>query len=435
MKSATVLLIAVLAAGCVSRSPYHPESAFVDANGDRTITPDELESLLAPRVGAGVGVTLVNACDAFPRDSLLVTPSELRCLERLPVGAGSALPVQDALARPLKAPRPGWLTLVLVAVLVVLLTPVLVNRVVRAAGWFFMKWTAGAWFRLGIAAQVMLSLVAAFLVILGAAAALLLIYVPELRPDMWIGFMVGARREVVAIGVLTLLVAFARAGRIVTASRRLLEIQRSDDQSVSQHPPRARLKNIVICCDGTGNRSRTARDFTRVESNVAKFFDRVLPADQCAWRQSKWYDAGVGTGTSTTSRRVALLGKAASWVGAKAPSGVLGFVEKFRTIMELGFGIGITENVTDGYREIVRQYEPGDRIFLVGWPAWRPTDQRRARHARQSTRPHDPRLRLRCDNGHRLLVRLDATGETDPRRDGDCFTRSGSPFVESPLTN
>jgi uncharacterized protein (DUF2235 family) len=200
-----------------------------------------------------------------------------------------------------------------------------------------------------------------------AAAALLLIYVREPRPDLWIGFMVAARRPALAIGALTLLTAFWRAGRIASASRRLLELQRSGNPAVSPHSTRARPKNIVICCDGTGNRSRTARDFTRIESNVAKFFDRVLPAEQCEWRQSKWYDAGVGTGTSTTSRRVALLGKAANWVGAKAPSGVLGVVEKFRTIKELAFGIGITENVTEGYREIVRQYEPGDRIFLVGF--------------------------------------------------------------------
>ena len=40
---------------------------------------------------------------------------------------------------------------------------------------------------------------------------------------------------------------------------------------------------------------------------------------------------------------------------------------KFRTIIEAGFGVGITENIVQAYSEIVRRYRPGDRIYLVGF--------------------------------------------------------------------
>jgi hypothetical protein len=94
-------------------------------------------------------------------------------------------------------------------------------------------------------------------------------------------------------------------------------------------------KNIVFLCDGTGNN----KDFG-TPTNVARLFGRCLnQLDEIeAGRpalQVVAYDRGIGS---------------------------------FPTdLIAQATGIGISDNIKDGYRFLARHYEPGDRIFLFGF--------------------------------------------------------------------
>jgi uncharacterized protein (DUF2235 family) len=98
-------------------------------------------------------------------------------------------------------------------------------------------------------------------------------------------------------------------------------------------------KNIVICCDGTGN------DFDKPErdSNVVKLYNSLAigPA------QIAYYHPGVGT------------------MGAPNASGPIG--KKMTQIWGLAFGSGLLTNVADAYRYLMNTYEKGDSIYLSGF--------------------------------------------------------------------
>ncbi|HEY7467718.1 MAG TPA: DUF2235 domain-containing protein [Dehalococcoidia bacterium] len=93
------------------------------------------------------------------------------------------------------------------------------------------------------------------------------------------------------------------------------------------------MKRIVICCDGTWNRPGKSR-----QTNVSKLYDAVLNFAADGTRQVRWYDKGVGTEGSLFDR---LRGGA--------------------------FGHGLGKNVQDAYTQIVREYEPGDHLYLFGF--------------------------------------------------------------------
>ncbi|HEX4036827.1 MAG TPA: DUF2235 domain-containing protein [Acidobacteriaceae bacterium] len=98
-------------------------------------------------------------------------------------------------------------------------------------------------------------------------------------------------------------------------------------------------KNIVICCDGTGN------DFDQpaTDSNVVKLYNTLVIGPG----QIAYYHPGVGTMGSPNAR---------------------GPMEKFWTkTMGLAFGSGLLENVGDAYRYLMETYQAGDRIFLFGF--------------------------------------------------------------------
>ena len=99
-------------------------------------------------------------------------------------------------------------------------------------------------------------------------------------------------------------------------------------------------KNIVVCCDGTGNEFRESRRNT----NVVKLFEVVVkdPA-----RQIAYYDPGVGT---------------------LSVPGFVTFMGKWLSIgMGLAFGYGITRNIEDAYAYLMARYEYGDKVFLFGF--------------------------------------------------------------------
>lgn len=125
-------------------------------------------------------------------------------------------------------------------------------------------------------------------------------------------------------------------------------------------------KNIVICCDGTSNSPTDQEDGKPCPSNVWKFYDALLSSAGSDWKQIGFYDAGVGSGTSSVSRALGKLGALLTSFGKLGR--ILGKI--FGTgnrLFEAGTGTGIRENILDGYSAIVRLYQPGDQIFLIGF--------------------------------------------------------------------
>jgi uncharacterized protein (DUF2235 family) len=97
-------------------------------------------------------------------------------------------------------------------------------------------------------------------------------------------------------------------------------------------------KNIVICCDGTGN------EFGDHNSNVVKLYSALIIDGQ---RQTGYYHPGVGTmGAPMAHNKI-----------SKAWSIAIG----------LGFGGGLLQNVGDAYRYLMDVYERDDKIFLFGF--------------------------------------------------------------------
>ena len=95
------------------------------------------------------------------------------------------------------------------------------------------------------------------------------------------------------------------------------------------------MKNIVICCDGTG------KEYGRNNTNVVKLYQRLVRDSG----QTAFYDPGVGTFSflgREVGRRVGIaLGRA--------------------------FGAGLQQNVEDAYRYLMDRYRDGDKVFLFGF--------------------------------------------------------------------
>ena len=110
------------------------------------------------------------------------------------------------------------------------------------------------------------------------------------------------------------------------------------DQATPHQPaPSKTPKNIVVCCDGTGNK------YGYDNSNVVKLYTCLKEnTDQVAY-----YHPGVGT--MGDPRYTTSLGKAYSLVGG------------------LAFGMGFTENMADAYRFLMKNYADGDHIYLFGF--------------------------------------------------------------------
>ncbi len=96
-------------------------------------------------------------------------------------------------------------------------------------------------------------------------------------------------------------------------------------------------KNIVVCCDGTGNQ------YGRNNTNVVKTFE-ALVKDQ---DQVGFYDPGVGTFSEK-----AFIFKPLRLVGR---------------LLGDAFGIGLQKNVEDAYSYLMDVYEAGDKVFLFGF--------------------------------------------------------------------
>src|SRR5918999_2355577 len=95
------------------------------------------------------------------------------------------------------------------------------------------------------------------------------------------------------------------------------------------------MKNIIICCDGTGN------EYCDHNTNVVELYSVAV---KCS-KQITFYDPGVGTG---------------GWE-YEEESGLL------KAKRDQATGDGLQKNVEDAYRFLMRYYEEGDRVFLFGF--------------------------------------------------------------------
>jgi uncharacterized protein (DUF2235 family) len=96
-------------------------------------------------------------------------------------------------------------------------------------------------------------------------------------------------------------------------------------------------KNIVVCCDGTGNQVEANL------SNVLKLFRIVSKTDL----QRVYYTPGIGT-----------LGSNDGWTRIKQDT---------KAVFELATGYGLDHDIMSSYQFVSQAFEEGDSIFLFGF--------------------------------------------------------------------
>ena len=95
------------------------------------------------------------------------------------------------------------------------------------------------------------------------------------------------------------------------------------------------MKNIVVCCDGTGN------EYGRNNTNVVETYVLVVKDET----QVAYYDPGVGTGGWEYNEEDLTL----------------------RAMSDQATGYGLQKNVEDAYRYLMGCYEAGDQVHLFGF--------------------------------------------------------------------
>src|SRR5436190_10169762 len=101
------------------------------------------------------------------------------------------------------------------------------------------------------------------------------------------------------------------------------------------------MRNIVICCDGTGN------EISENISNVLKLYRCLRKTGKTEPRQLVFYDPGVGT-----------LARPNPWRKLQ---------QDFSAILGLATGYGLDDKVLGSYRFLVEHYQDGDQIYLFGF--------------------------------------------------------------------
>ena len=101
------------------------------------------------------------------------------------------------------------------------------------------------------------------------------------------------------------------------------------------------MKNIVVCCDGTGN------EIGENISNVLKLYRVLRKTGKTQPHQVAFYDPGVGT-----------LARPDPWTKLKQDA---------ITVLGLATGYGLDDNVLSAYEFLINQYEEGDKIYLFGF--------------------------------------------------------------------
>jgi uncharacterized protein (DUF2235 family) len=101
------------------------------------------------------------------------------------------------------------------------------------------------------------------------------------------------------------------------------------------------VKNIVVCCDGTGN------EISENISNVLKLYRVLRKTGKTQPHQVVFYDPGVGT-----------LARPDPWTKLKQDA---------VAVLGLATGYGLDDNVLAAYEFLINQYEDGDEIYLFGF--------------------------------------------------------------------
>jgi uncharacterized protein (DUF2235 family) len=98
------------------------------------------------------------------------------------------------------------------------------------------------------------------------------------------------------------------------------------------------MKRIVLCFDGTWDKpaDNGLPPDQEVESNVSRFYKSVSANGPDGVAQVAWYNAGVGT----------------EWYSKLAGG---------------AFGAGLDKHILDGYCQLVKSYEEGDEVFVLGF--------------------------------------------------------------------
>jgi uncharacterized protein (DUF2235 family) len=122
-------------------------------------------------------------------------------------------------------------------------------------------------------------------------------------------------------------------------------------------------RRIVILCDGTSNRPDNHPDGESIATNIWKLSGFLHDDDT----QTIWYEAGVGSDSSSTAVRARRTQYLLSTTGIAQGTKIFAGLEMVIKLIESGFGVGISETIVNGYRAIVRLYRPGDRIYLIGF--------------------------------------------------------------------
>ncbi len=97
-------------------------------------------------------------------------------------------------------------------------------------------------------------------------------------------------------------------------------------------PEEITMKRILVCLDGTWNKS--GKEETASDTNVLKLYRMAKKHDGAT--QVSGYSHGVG-------------------------------VAPFQKVTGGVFGFGLYDQIKEGYRFIVNEYEPGDQVILVGF--------------------------------------------------------------------
>ena len=101
------------------------------------------------------------------------------------------------------------------------------------------------------------------------------------------------------------------------------------------------MRNLVVCCDGTGN------EIGENISNVLKLYRVLRKTDKTSPRQIVFYDPGVGT-----------LARPNPWTK---------FKQDTVAVFGLMTGYGLDDNVLRAYEFLINNYQDGDDMFLFGF--------------------------------------------------------------------
>jgi uncharacterized protein (DUF2235 family) len=101
------------------------------------------------------------------------------------------------------------------------------------------------------------------------------------------------------------------------------------------------MRNIIICCDGTGN------EISENISNVLKLYRCLRKTERTSPRQVVYYDPGVGT-----------LARPDPWHKLR---------QDFNAILGLATGYGLDDNVLAAYAFLAQHWQKDDQIYLFGF--------------------------------------------------------------------